>query len=93
MTMREVKDRAVTALVLGIISLVIPFIGLITGPIGWWSANDHIDSVDRGYLSRGRGMAVVGKALSMIATILYIAALGFYAVILILALAGSWAGT
>ena len=91
--MREVKDRAVTALVLGIISLVIPFIGLITGPIGWWCANDHIDSVDRGYLSRGRGMAVAGKACSMIATILYIAVLGFYAVLLILALAGSWAGT
>ena len=39
--MREVKDRAVTALVLGIISLVIPFIALITGPIGWWCQRPH----------------------------------------------------
>lgn len=87
--MQQVKDRSVTALVLGIISLVIPFAGIITAPIGWWCANDHIDSVDRGYLYRGRGMAVAGKVLSMIATILYLAVIGFYVVFFIFILLGN----
>ena len=90
--MGTVRDRAVTALVLGIVSLVIPFVGIITGPIGWWCANDHIDSVDRGYLWRGRKMAVAGKVCSMIATISYIAFIGFYGIFIVVALAGRVGG-
>ena len=88
----EVKDRAATALVLGIISMVIPVVGLITGPLAWSKGNDHIDSVDRGYLAHGRGMAMAGKVLGMIVTWCYILFIGFYAsyiaIFLVITLAG-----
>ena len=39
------------------------------GVAGWRCANDHIDSVKRGYLNSGLGMVRAGKVLSVVAVI------------------------
>ena len=81
----QVKDRSVQAIVIGIISLFFPLVG----PWGWWAANDHIDSVDRGYLQHGRGLAIAGKVCSVISTLFLAFWVAIFAIVIVAALIGA----
>ncbi|WP_249414094.1 DUF4190 domain-containing protein [Alteribacter keqinensis] len=82
----KVNGKAVASLVLGILSLIIPYVGLITGIIGIVLANLALKEI-KVSSEGGRGLAVGGLTCSIIATVLYgilvimlIAALGWVAI-------------
>ncbi|PYZ96289.1 hypothetical protein CR205_16325 [Alteribacter lacisalsi] len=66
----KVNGKAVTSLVLGIVSLILPYVGLITGIIGIVLAKSALKEI-KVSSEGGRGLAVGGLTCSIIATVLY----------------------
>ncbi|GIO25611.1 DUF4190 domain-containing protein [Ornithinibacillus bavariensis] len=67
---QETNGKAVAALVLGILSLVIPYIGFIFGIIGLVLANISVKEITLSGQS-GRGLAIAGRVTSIICLSLY----------------------
>jgi Domain of unknown function (DUF4190) len=67
---QETNGKAVAALVLGILSLVIPYIGFIFGIIGLILANISVKEITVSGQS-GRGLAIAGRVTSIICLALY----------------------
>lgn len=83
--------QATTALVLGILSLVIC---AICGPFAWSIGKRAMNEIDAsGGQIGGRGMAQAGYICGMIATILMILGLAFFVLSLAGAFGGLWLGS
>ncbi|UFT98537.1 DUF4190 domain-containing protein [Radiobacillus kanasensis] len=67
---QQVNPKAIAALVLGITSIVIPYIGLILGIIGIVFSNKANAEVDKLNHS-GKGLAVAGLVTSVVGTVLW----------------------
>ncbi len=70
------SGKAITALVLGILSIIIPYIGLIIGIVGIIFAVLALKEIRRTGKA-GRGMAIAGLVTSIIGTALYALIIGF----------------
>ena len=64
------NGKAIASLVLGILSIIIPWVGFILGIIGIVLANKAFKEIAN-YQQGGRGMAVAGLTTSIIGTALY----------------------
>jgi hypothetical protein len=64
---QEPKGLAVTSMVLGICSLVIPFVGIITGVLAI-----VFGGVSRNHNEGGRGMAIAGIVCGIVALVGYL---------------------
>ncbi|MGV2620592.1 UNVERIFIED_CONTAM: DUF4190 domain-containing protein [Halobacillus marinus] len=65
------NEKAMTSLVLGILSIFLPFLGLITGIMGIIYANTVL-STGEGEEAEGRNLAISGKVCSIIGLCLQI---------------------
>ncbi|MDQ0178193.1 DUF4190 domain-containing protein [Bacillus chungangensis] len=78
---RQTNQKAITALTLGILSLLIPIIGFILGVIGIFLARKSIIEIDNTN-QKGRGMAISGLICSIIGIIIQLfvifAIIGYY---------------
>lgn len=81
---KPTNGKAVTSMILGIVSLVIPFVGLITGIIGLILANSSLKEIKL-YNQEGKGMAIAGKVCSIIAICMYAIAILIFIIIFIFA--------
>lgn len=83
-------SQAVTVLVLGILGLVVC---QILGPFAWYLGNKEVDAIDAGRRPpENRGMAVAGRVLGIIGTVLLGLGLLVAAVALVIVLVASVAG-
>lgn len=64
------SGKAITALVLGILSLLVPYVGLILGIVGIVFSKKALYEIETQNLS-GKGMAVAGLTTSIIGVSLY----------------------
>lgn len=77
-------SQAVTVLVLGILGLVVC---QVLAPFAWYLGNQEINAIDGGRRApENRGMAVAGRILGIIGTVLLGLALLIVAVVLIIAI-------
>lgn len=84
-------SQAVTVLVLGILGLVVC---QILGPFAWYLGNKEVDAIDAGRRPpENRGMAVAGRVLGIIGTVLLGLGLLVAAVALVIVLVASVAGS
>ncbi|MBS4175228.1 DUF4190 domain-containing protein [Bacillus sp. FJAT-49736] len=79
------SGSSITALVLGILSLVIPYVGLILGIVGIVFSKKAFREIEQ-YKYNGKGMAVAGLVTSIVGCAIY----GI--IILILIIIGIFAG-
>ncbi|MFS0671832.1 DUF4190 domain-containing protein [Ornithinibacillus sp. 179-J 7C1 HS] len=82
METQQTNGKAVAALVLGILSIVIPYVGLILGIIGIILSNSSLKEIvvtNEG----GRGLAIAGRVTSIIGVAIY----GILLVLIILSFA------
>ncbi|MBC5636538.1 DUF4190 domain-containing protein [Ornithinibacillus sp. BX22] len=70
METQQTNGKAVAALVLGILSIVIPYVGLILGIIGIILANSSYKEIAVTH-EGGRGLATAGLVTSIIGVALY----------------------
>ena len=90
---QPVKDRGTTALVLGIVGMLLPFIGFIPGALAVWfgrsGQNTYDSSTEAGFMpikeSNGKP---VSRSTSTAGLVLGIITLGLYALWLLLILIG-----
>ncbi|WP_339060820.1 DUF4190 domain-containing protein [Tepidibacillus marianensis] len=66
----KTNGKAIAALVLGIVSLMIPYVGLIVGIVGIVYAKKAIAEIAQTQ-DNGKGMAVAGLVTSIISVALY----------------------
>ncbi|MDC3412236.1 DUF4190 domain-containing protein [Aquibacillus sp. 3ASR75-11] len=66
----ETNGKAIASMVLGILSLVIPYIGFVLGIIGIVLAKKSFNEIEQNEQG-GRGMAIAGLTTSIIGTALY----------------------
>ena len=79
--------RGATILVFGILGFVI--CGIIFGPLAWAMGSSDLRKIREGQMDpEGEGMTKAGMICGIIATILNIACIGFYAIIFIAGAAG-----
>ncbi len=77
-------SQATTVLVLGILGLVLC---QILGPFAWVMGNKELAAIDAGQRApENRGTAQAGKILGIIATVLLIVGIAFFAVIAVFAI-------
>ncbi|MEK3886508.1 DUF4190 domain-containing protein [Bacillus sp. FSL K6-3431] len=69
--MEKTNSKSVAALTLGVLSLIIPFIGLILGVIGIVLSSKSITEIDNSN-EIGRGLAISGKVCSIVGICLQI---------------------
>lgn len=50
-----------------VVWLLPPITAVCVGAYAVYHANDHIDSIDRGFLKSGKGLATAGKVLGLLA--------------------------
>lgn len=82
--------KSTAALVLGILSLVVPFVGFILGIIGWVLAKSGLRYVQaNGGNFAGTGKLKAGLICSMISVIVYIVVFAFYLILFFVALAAA----
>lgn len=67
---RPTSGKAIASLVLGILSLIIPYVGLIVGIIGIVYAKNAFNEIAQ-FNYNGRGMAVAGLTTSIVGCALY----------------------
>lgn len=80
---QKTSGKAITALVLGIVSLCIPYIGLVTGIIAIIFGVLAMKEVDRDpHRVKGKGMAIAGLVLGAVALLLYLIVILFFGAIL-----------
>lgn len=67
---RKTNTKAIAALVLGILGIVVPYIGIIMGIIAIVFAKLSMDQI-RMTGEEGRGMAIAGLVCGIVSTVLY----------------------
>ncbi|MHB1262434.1 MAG: DUF4190 domain-containing protein [Thermoplasmatota archaeon] len=78
--MQKTSGKAIAALVLGIVSMCIPYVGIVTGIIAIILGVLGMKEVDRNPQAvKGKGMAIAGVVLGAIALALYVIAIIFFA--------------
>lgn len=65
------NGKAITSMVLGILSIIIPYIGIILGILGIIFAKKSFGEINR-YNQNGRGMAIAGLTTSIVGLSIYI---------------------
>lgn len=63
--MEKTNNKSIAALTLGVLSIILPYIGLILGIIGIVISSKSIGELDQSN-ERGRGLAVSGKVCSIV---------------------------
>ncbi|WP_226002940.1 DUF4190 domain-containing protein [Paenibacillus sp. BJ-4] len=78
------NSKAVASMVLGILSVVIPYLGLIIGIVGIILSSLSLKEINR-YGEQGRGMAIAGLVCSIIGTLIYALIILFLVVVFVIA--------
>ena len=80
---QRTSGKAIAALVLGIVSLCIPYVGLVTGIIAIVLGILGMKEVDREpHAVKGKGMAIAGLVLGAVALVLYLIVILFFGALL-----------
>ncbi|KYG96502.1 DUF4190 domain-containing protein [Paenibacillus sp. SEL1] len=78
------NSKAVASMVLGILSVVIPYLGLIIGIVGIILSSLSLKEINR-HGEQGRGMAIAGLVCSIIGTLIYTLIIIFIVIVFIVA--------
>ncbi|EHS56323.1 DUF4190 domain-containing protein [Paenibacillus sp. Aloe-11] len=78
------NSKAVASMVLGILSIVIPYLGLIIGIVGIILSSLSLKEINR-HGEQGRGMAIAGLVCSIIGTLIYALIIIFLVVVFVIA--------
>lgn len=78
----KTNGKSIAAMVLGILSIVVPYIGLIIGIVGIVFSSLSLKEIKRTG-EQGRGMAIAGMVTSIIGTVLYAIILFFIIIALV----------
>ncbi|MBT2722864.1 DUF4190 domain-containing protein [Bacillus sp. ISL-46] len=63
--MKKTNNKSIAALTLGILSIIVPYIGLVLGIIGLVLSSKSIVEIDN-LSENGRGLAISGKVCSIV---------------------------
>ncbi|AOH56597.1 hypothetical protein ABE28_019695 [Peribacillus muralis] len=63
--MEKTNNKAIVSLTLGVLSIIIPYIGLILGIIGLIISSKSIKEIDQTN-EKGRGLAISGRVCSIV---------------------------
>jgi hypothetical protein len=76
---QRTSGKAIAALVLGIVSMCVPYVGIVTGVIAIVFGVLGMKEVDRDPQTvKGKGMAITGLVLGAVALVLYIIVIIFF---------------
>ncbi|MCC3378800.1 DUF4190 domain-containing protein [Paenibacillus farraposensis] len=78
------NNKAVASMVLGILSVVIPYLGFIIGIVGIILSSLSLKEINR-HGEQGRGMAIAGLVCSIIGTMIYALIIIFFIVVFVIA--------
>ncbi|WP_342415096.1 DUF4190 domain-containing protein [Paenibacillus sp. FSL R10-2782] len=80
------NNKAVASMVLGILAVVIPYLGFIIGIIGIILSSLSLKEINR-HGEQGKGMAIAGLVCSIIGTLIYALIIIFIIVVFVIAAA------
>jgi hypothetical protein len=77
----EANSKSITSFTLGILSIIVPYVGIILGIIGFVFSNQAIKTGQaNGLAISGRVLSIVGICIQALLLLLIILAFGFYTV-------------